>query len=78
MITLTNLTGTITEQPFKESGGILRAVHAEPAPGIHVRVLLGSAGLVVRQGDHAVALPLPELLKLLDLAAATPPPPTPN
>jgi hypothetical protein len=47
-----------TPGEFREPRGFLTTIHAEPVKGVHVKILLGSAGLVVRRGNVAVALPL--------------------
>jgi hypothetical protein len=64
MKTIVKLSGTVTEADFREPRGILTTVHAEPVKGVHVRTMLGSAGVVVRRADISVAIPLGAILEL--------------
>ncbi len=65
MKTLINLSGTAAEAEWKERRGIVTTIHHEAKPGLFVHVGLGPAGLVIRRDkDHALGIPLDELVKL--------------
>jgi hypothetical protein len=60
---ITQLSATAVSQgEFREPRGILTTVHAEPVNGVHIKVQLGGAGLVLRRGDVALAFPLEVLI----------------
>ena len=62
MQALTQLTGQCAEVNYQEPRGAVTVLHCEPTPGLHLKVVLGAAGLVIRRGEIAVAIPLPEIL----------------
>lgn len=47
----------------REPRGILTIAHVEPKPGVHVKVSLGGAGVIMRRGDAAVVIPHEVLLQ---------------
>lgn len=61
---LTQLSAVATEAEFDEPRGILQVAHVEAAPGVHVQIALGSAGLIIRRRDAKVGIPHAELLQL--------------
>lgn len=68
---------------LREPRGILTTVHVEPVPGVHVKVMLGSAGVFIRRGDAVAAFPIETLLAHAaqhapDLTAVAPPPQSPR
>jgi hypothetical protein len=51
------------EGEIREPRGVLMMAHVEPRPGVHVKVALGGAGVVLRRGEAAVAIPHDVLLQ---------------
>lgn len=62
---LTQLSATSTDGTFTESRGILQSVQDEPKPGFFRLVSLGGDGVQIRHADKVVAIPLSELLTLV-------------
>ncbi|TXH10001.1 MAG: hypothetical protein E6R03_15980 [Hyphomicrobiaceae bacterium] len=60
---VTTLSVTTIEGALREPRGILNVAHVEPAPGVHVKAMLGSAGLVFRRGNASVCYPLELLIR---------------
>lgn len=60
---ITQLEGASVTGEMREPRGILTTLHAEPRPGCHVKLQLGSAGLFVRRGDLVVVYPLAVILR---------------
>lgn len=70
MKTLTQLKGTLAETDYRESRGILQAVHNEPVKGFFRKATLGGSGLVLSvAGKPAIAIPLDEIFKLAETHA---------
>lgn len=62
---VTQLNPTVTDGAVVEPRGILNVAHVEPKPGIHVKVMLGSAGVVLRRGNAAAVIPHDVLIAAL-------------
>ena len=63
MKVITHISAEAIEGQLREPRGILNVAHLEPTPGIHVKAALGSAGLFLRRGEAAVAIPFEVLLR---------------
>lgn len=64
MILLSSFTASAAPGQLPASRGNIQSVHYEVGPGQFIHIALNAAGLVIRHGDTAVGLPLPELVKL--------------
>lgn len=62
---LTNLSATVSDGDYREPRGAVTTLHVEPVPGVHLKAMLGAAGLLFIRGEQRLALPLPEILKLI-------------
>jgi hypothetical protein len=59
-----------TGPQWKETRGVVAAVHHELRPGYFVHVTLGSAGLQIFRGSDCVAIPLSTLIEMAGEANA--------
>lgn len=62
---ITHLNAQLTEGDYCEPRGAVTVLHVEPIPGVHIRLMLGGAGLVFQRGDQKIALPLEAQIKLI-------------
>lgn len=77
IVLLQNLKATAqpSEREFGVRSGAVSSVHAEISPGVFVHVSLSQDGLLFRQAQSKIAVPLAELLALAASSAKPVPPP---